>query len=110
MTLLKASSFDISDYSDYWKNLKGIAEPENIELNITISGSVIFFIFYDLFNKHNFEIAAKLIGNDVTHSQVFFKNFIKILEQSLRTTTFKNIFQQLLLTLFGWMYYELKRI
>ena len=75
---LKAYFFNISDKSYYWKYLKNIGEPENIELYMTISGYAIFFIVHDLFNEHIFKIEAKRIRDNVAPSQVFFEDFVKI--------------------------------
>ena len=60
-SLSKVCSFDVTNYSHYWKYPQNIVESENSELNITVSYSGYFFIpcRYNSFNKHNFELAVK---------------------------------------------------
>ena len=60
-SLSKVCSFDVTNYSHYWKYPQNIVESENIELNITVSYSGYVFIpcRYNSFNKHNFELAVK---------------------------------------------------
>ena len=46
--LSKSYSFDVLNYSHYWKNPKNIVESENIKFNFTLSDSGIIFILYSL--------------------------------------------------------------